>query len=151
MSPFVFADRYDPKKAYKHTCLALDTNTNFFRDPQSQVPHPSKSNFLGDLKLVYGTFAFEGVSKLKNHHQLTFGIVKSDWSVVWCPRLFSRIKMILRKLTNTHVVCQIPTENVFATLKVKCHIHQEAIILTNNVVKSDMRPPRKLLFDGCGT
>ena len=49
MSPFVFADRYDPKKAYKHTCLALDTNTNFFRDPQSQGPHPSKSNFLGGL------------------------------------------------------------------------------------------------------
>ena len=49
MSPFVFADRYDPKEVYKHTCLALDTNTKFFRDPQSQVSHPSKSNFLGGL------------------------------------------------------------------------------------------------------
>ena len=72
MLPFVSADRYDPKKACKHTYWVLDTNTKFFHEPQSQVSHPSKSNFLGDLKLVYGTFAFEGVSKLKNHYQLTF-------------------------------------------------------------------------------
>ena len=54
---FIFADRYDSEKAYKHTCWALDTNRMFFRDPQSQVPHPSKSNFLGGVKLVYYIFA----------------------------------------------------------------------------------------------
>ena len=75
---FIFEDRYDPKEAYKHTCWALDTNKKIFRDPQSQVPHPSKSNFHGGLKLVYDTFAFEGVSKLKNRYHLTFGIVKSN-------------------------------------------------------------------------
>ena len=72
MLPFVSADRYDPKEACKHTCWVLDTNRTFFGDPQSQVSHPSKSNFLGGFEMVYTAFAFEGVSKLKNHHQLTF-------------------------------------------------------------------------------
>ena len=72
MLPFVSVDRYDPKEACKHTCCVLDTSRNFFRDPQSQVSHTSKSNFLGGLEMVYTTFALEGVSKLKNHHQLTF-------------------------------------------------------------------------------
>ena len=82
MLPFVSADRYDPKKACKYTCWVLDTNRTFFGDPQSQVSYPSKSNFLGGFEMMYTIFALEGVSKLKNHHQLTFGIVKSDWSVV---------------------------------------------------------------------
>ena len=72
MLPFVSADGYDPKEACKHTCWVLDTNRKFFRDPQSQVSHPPKSNFLGGFEMVYTAFAFEGVSKLKNHHQLTF-------------------------------------------------------------------------------
>ena len=65
---FFFEDRYDPKEAYKHTCWVLDTSRKVFLDPQSQVAHPSKSNFLGALNLMYGTFAFEGVSKLKNRY-----------------------------------------------------------------------------------
>ena len=37
----------------------------------------------------------KGVWKLKNRHLLTFGIVKSVWSIVWCSRLFLRIAMTL--------------------------------------------------------
>ena len=69
------------------------------------------------------------VSKLKNHHQLTFGILKSDWDVVWCSRLVLRIDMILRKLTNTYFVYWTPTENFLMTLKVKYHIHKKVIFL----------------------
>ena len=76
-SPVISAFRYDLKEACKHTCWVLDTNRKFFGDPQSQVSHPSKSNFLGGFEMVYTAFAFEGVSKLKQQHQLTFVIIDS--------------------------------------------------------------------------
>ena len=59
--------------------------------------------FFEGPKMVWGTFAFDGVSKLKNHRHLTFDIIESVRGFVWHPRLFLRIAMILWLLASTHV------------------------------------------------
>ena len=54
---FIFADRYDPKEAYKHTCWALDTN-----------------------KKIFATL------KVKYHiHQKAIFMVASNWSMTLLP------------------------------------------------------------------
>ena len=55
------------------------------------------------FEMFSANFALEGASKLKNHHQLTFWLVKSDWDVVRWHDLFFLIDMILPQLANTHV------------------------------------------------
>ena len=44
--PFVLADRYDPKEAYKHTYWAMVTDRKFFHATQSETTCSLKHNFL---------------------------------------------------------------------------------------------------------
>ena len=80
-------------------------------------------NFLEISRLYYVLLPLKRVSKLKNHHQLTFVFLKSVWSVVRCSRLFLWIDMSLMKPTNTHNRYSWPTENFFMPLELKCHVH----------------------------
>ena len=64
-----------------------------------------------------------GVSKLKNHRHLTFWIIESVRGVAWHFRLFLRIAMILRMLTNTYVGYWSLKENFLTALKVKRDVH----------------------------
>ena len=53
---FDLADRYDHKKAQKHTCLMLVTNKNFFRVTQSQTLLLLKRNFLSSHTALKGNW-----------------------------------------------------------------------------------------------
>ena len=59
--------------------------------------------FFKALKMVFATFALEGVSKLKHHYKLTFEIIESLRGLVWHFRLFLCIAMILMTVSSTHI------------------------------------------------
>ena len=118
--PFVSADRYDSKEACKHTCYLLKTNRKFSRGTQSQASWRLKSIFYVS-KWSGPLLPLKWVSKLKDHQQLTFRILKSDCVVVQHSRLFLRIDMIPKMLANTHVTCWRPKETFLTALRAKRH------------------------------
>ena len=81
-------------------------------------------------------FTLRWVWKLKNHQQLTFGILKSDWCVVQHSRLFLRIAMILRMLASTHVDYWRLKEIFLTALKVKHDVHWNAFFEGPKMVKA---------------
>ena len=77
--------------------------------------------FFDDLHQIWVIFPLGWVWKLKNHQQLTFGILKSNWAVVQHSHLFLRIDMIPKKLANIHVTCWRPKETFLTALRAKRH------------------------------
>ena len=75
--------------------------------------------FFKALKMVFATFALEGVSKLKHHYKLTFEIIESLRGLVWHFRLFLCIAMILMTVSSTHIGCLRLKETFLTALKVK--------------------------------
>ena len=58
MLPFVSADSYDPKEAFKHICWVMECIRKFFRDTQRQRPCSLKYSFFTLLDAFNG-FTFE--------------------------------------------------------------------------------------------
>ena len=78
MFSFVSTDRNDRKQACEYTFWVQETNRKFSYATQSPTPCPLKHSFLGDSKRSESLLPLGWVSKLKNHRQLTFGIIESD-------------------------------------------------------------------------
>ena len=125
--PFVSADSYDPKDACKHIYVGYWSLKENFLTALKVKRDVHWNPFFDGPKMIWATFAFEGVSRLKNHRHLTFWIIESVRGVAWHFRLFLRIAMILRMLTNTYVGYWSLKENFLTALKVKRYVHWNPI------------------------
>ena len=116
--PLISSDRYDLKEACKHICEVPMTNRKVFQ-PLKFRHLIHKNAFLEIQKSVPVKIPLKWSPKPKNHHQLTFSFIGCDWSIARPSRLFRRVDMILRKLSNTYVRYRWPTEKIFQPLKLR--------------------------------
>ena len=91
--------------------------TKKFHAMQSQPSVVLKSLFWRSPNGSAALLPLKGVSKMKNHHYLTFGNIKSDWGIIGCSRFFLRIGVIISKLKHIHLGYLWPTEKHFMPYK----------------------------------
>ena len=132
--PFVSADSYDPENACKHICWLLKLEKTFLT--ALKVKRDAHWNPIFKVpKWSEPLLPLSGVSKLKNHRHLTFGIIEPVRGVVWHSRLFLRIDMILGMLESTHVDYWRLKENFLTALKVKRDVHWNPFFEGPKIVK----------------
>ena len=95
--------------------------------PIFQRPYVKKQLKSNDFALELLLRAIWGVSISKNHCQLTFAAIKTDWGVVRLPRLFLRIDMILGKLASTNIVAAKHFKNFLAHFNSRAHDRQHPL------------------------